>query len=325
MKIKRFKLAILFLIFCCVCNGNFVAAQKKSPDKWLKGKSHVLPGGHTEKLIASINIPTSPMEATKYLVAILHDRKLFKHINKKHFLDFAKPSYSLKKAQAKLKKKLKVLEKKENRTEEEEQEMRKLRNSIEVLKYEYRAYKSRYSKFNRRDWPFCLSGDEYIWLRITDGCTSFSKMFMTIANKIGLYQDMRLLDSACYDDLKNNEHLLGTDGSELNQTIDGHKMVLAKWQGKWWLINVTHYRRNSDDPSQVEYEILDQLNSNPISPEALLYQSVRMPSLANSPSHHHLVVAAIGKDRRDDLNARSWKQNIGLSLSIPRDIFEAIH
>lgn len=242
MKVKHSKGLILLLVLLCICTITIMTAQEQFTDKQERVKSHVLPGEHTEKLIDHIDIPTIPMEGTKRLVAILHYRELFKHINKKHFKDFAKPFYSLKKEQTKLGKKLKALEEKENRTQKDEQEMRKLLYSIEVLKYEYRAYKSRYSKFAKRDWSFCLSGDEYIWLSISDGCTSFSKMFMTIANEKALYQDMRLVGSACFGDLMKNKHLLGTDGSELNQTINGHKMVLVKSEDRWYLINVTRYR-----------------------------------------------------------------------------------
>ncbi len=302
-----------------------VVAQKQLLEKQKKVGSHVLLGKHTKKFMSNINLPTSAMGATKHIITILHNRKLFRKIHAEHLLNFTQPNYSYEKALARMERKLEDLETIENRTNEEEEEMKRLKYAIEVLKAEYRAFKSKYSKFAKRDWKFCLSGDEYIEFRIKDGCTSFSKIFMAIANEKGLYQDMRLVVSACYDDLEENRHLLGTDGSELNQIIDGHQMVLAKWNDKWRLINVTHYRRNQGETDNGKYEIIDQINSEPISPEELLYQNVRLPGLANSPTHNNLVIVAIGKNRHDYLKVRNHDELMRLSLSIPEGKFDALN
>ncbi len=78
-------------------------------------------------------------------------------------------------------------------------------------------------------------------------------------------------------------------------------------------------------PPRDENEILDQIDSKPISPEALLYQNVRLPGLANSLTHNNLVIVAIGKNRHDDLKVRNHGERMRLSLSIPADKFDSLN
>jgi hypothetical protein len=286
-------------------------------------KSHVVAGRHTGEFTRGIDLPRSPGEAAKRLVALLHDRAHFTHVDRSHLRAFRRPFFSLELFRKKLEKELQALLAKSSRTREEEQKIRKLRRAIAALPAEYKAFREKYSNFSSRDWPFCLSGEEYIKLRITDGCTSFSKTFMTLANRLGLYEDMRLVVSKCYEDLKRLRYLLGT-GWTPPITINGHQMVLAKWNGKWHLINVTHYRRPKGGQGEPEYEIFDRVNGRPITPNTLLYQSVRLPGFIDHPPHDHLVFVAIGGNRYDDLQARNWKNSMRLGTAMPRSVFDAL-
>jgi hypothetical protein len=192
---------------------------------------------------------------------------------------------------------------------------------LEVVDKEYRAWEEKYSKFDKGDWPFCLSGEEYLKYRITDGCTSFSKLFMTLANELGLYEDMRLLIAKSYKNLKDNLSHLGTDKLPA-KTINGHQMVLAKWDGKWHVINETVYKQRIE--GEGKYEIMSDINSMPITPELILYQKLELPTMAKNEILHKLVVVGIGRDRYDDLGIHNWEAAMRHGISIPREKFEAL-
>lgn len=315
-------LALLALVVLCAGALAYATPLGSSASE-SQSENHVLPGRSTEALLAKVSIPQAPENAAKIIVAVLHNRHLFKHVNKKHFLDFATPDFTLENAKAPLEEKLNALKAKENKTSDDKKRINALQNQLDTLVAEYTVYTERYSQFRRRDWPFCLSGEEYTHYRVTDGCTSFSKAFMTIANKLNLFEDMRLLVTACYVDLQDNLEFLG--GKELpKQKIDGHQMVLAKWDGKWWLINVTYYHKHGSNPLDADFEILDVIDSQPIIPDKLMHQNLQLPGFVDHPQHHSLVVVAIGKDRSDDLEFKDWLQLMRLSISIPREKFEAL-
>lgn len=315
-------LAHLALVFFCAGTAAFIMPLESSASD-SQEENHVLPGNSTEALLSEFDVPHTPAEAAKSIVAVLHSRVLFKHIDQKHFLDFASPDFSLENAKAPLEEKLNALKAKENKTNEDKNQIRVLQYKLDTLDAEHTVYTERYSQFRRRDWPFCLSGEEYIHYRITDGCTSASKAFMTIANQINLFEDMRLLVTACYVDLQENLEFLG--GKTIpKKMINGHQMVLAKWDSKWWLINVTHYHKQGDDPLDGDFEILDVLDSQPMSPDKLMHRNLKLPGFVDHPRHHSLVVVGIGKDRFDDLDFKDWIRLMRLSISIPRDTFEAL-
>ena len=144
---------------------------------------------------------------------------------------------------------------------------------------------------------------------------------MTLANELGLYEDMRLLISKSFNNLKDNLEILGTDKLPA-KTINGHQMVLAKWDGKWHLINVTVYKRRAE--GEEKFEIMDKIDSISIAPEDILYQKLELPALAENENLSKLVVPGIGKDRYDDLGIHNWEAAMQYGISIPREKFEAL-
>jgi hypothetical protein len=312
MKSKGLGLIVLFLFLCVLARAGESFSQ--APEK-TEIENHVMPGKYAAEFAATLEIPESPLEATHKLIETLHDRELFSHVNRKDMANFGQKGFSLEKYKRRLEAKL-------ARTRDK-REKAKLEKSIEVLDAEYRAWQGRYSAFDRRDWPFCLSGEEYVQYRITDGCTSFAKLFMTLANELGLYQDMRLLISKSFDGLKENIDLLGTDRIP-QKPINGHQMVLAKWDDKWRLINVTIYKPKSKKREVEEYEILDKVDSVSITPENILYKKLDLPAMATNTELRSLVAAAVGKDRYDDLGVRNLDDSLRIGTAIPRKIVEAL-
>jgi len=144
---------------------------------------------------------------------------------------------------------------------------------------------------------------------------------MTLANELGLYEDMRLLISKSFNNLKDNLEILGTDKLPA-KTINGHQMVLAKWDGKWHLINVTVYKRRAE--GEEKFEIMDKIDSMSITPENILYKKLELPAMAENQNLSKLVVPGIGKDRYDDLGIHNWEAAMQYGISIPREKFEAL-
>jgi hypothetical protein len=308
MKKTSHGLAIIILTVCFTASVGESFSQISE-----KRVTHNAPGKYAKEFAAGLQIPGSPLEATHKLIETLHDRQLFSHINRNDLKAFSRQGFSLQRYKNRLQ--MQISRAKNKR------EKAKLRYSLDVLNTEYRAWKDKYSKFYYRDWPFCLSGEEYIEYRITDGCSSFSKLFMTLANELGLYEDMRLLISKSFNNLKDNLDLLGTD-SLPTKPINGHQMVLAKWDGKWHLINETVYRRGIE--GEERYEIVDNIDSMPITPDNILYKKLELPALAENKNLRKLVVAGVGKDRYDDLGIHNWEAAMRHGISIPREKFEAL-
>lgn len=308
MKDTSLKLIVMFLMLCFMATAGKTFSQ--APEKIA---THVTPGKYTKEFVAGLQIPDSPLEATHKLIETLHDRDLFSHVNREDLAAFSRQKFSLDRYKKRLERKMSQTSNKKEKA--------KLEYSIEILDIEYRVWQERYSKFDKRDWPFCLSGEEYVQYRITDGCTSFAKTFMTLANELGLYEDMRILVSKSFENLKENIDLLGTDQLP-DKPINGHQMVLAKWDDKWHLINVTIYKPNRK--GEEKYEILEEINSMPITPENILYQKLVLPGMAEDENLNKLVVAAVGKDRDDDLGTHNWPDSMRHGTSIPREKFEAL-
>lgn len=283
-------------------------------------KNHVSAGQHARRLMKGQPAQTNTQDSIKQLVRLLHDTDHFFHLNRKHLRQFSKPGFSLDAFKNRLSKQIVQLEKKPG-DGKKKKEIIKLKRDLAGVDKAYAAYIKAYSRHNTRDWPFCLAGEQYIRLEVIDGCTSFAKTFMTLANAVTLFDDMRLIITKRYEDLKKHIDLLGT-GKVPPITINGHQMVLVKDGNQWYLVNETFYREGGKTGIE-QFEILDEINGVPVDPRTILYKEIKLPTMQGQ-NLQRLVSAAVGSDRYDDLGVHTWEQAVCKGTSIPRAAFDAL-
>lgn len=312
----RFRIAIIIVTIVCAC---FLidshSAVARGEQNWKK--NHVAAGQHARDLMKSQPAQTEFQDAVKQIVRLLHDSDHFSHINRKHLRQFSRPGFSLEAFKNRLSGQIARLENQRG----SRREINKLKQDLAGVDKAYAAYTQAYSKHNKRDWPFCLAGEQYITLEVTDGCTSFAKTFITLANAANLFDDVRLIITKRYEDLKEHIDLLGT-GKVPSTTINGHQMVLVKDGDKWYLVNVTFYRQGGKTGVE-QFEILDQIDGVPVDPQTILYREINLPTMQGQ-NLHRLVAAAVGRDRYDDLGVHTWEDAACKGTSIPRAAFEAL-
>ena len=316
----RFRIDILIvtIVFAFSLTGSHFAGAK-GEQNWKK--NHVTAGQHARALMKSQPAQMEFQDVIKQLVRLLHDPDHFFHINRNHLRRFSQPGFSLDRFKNMQSRRIARLEKQRAGGRKKENEINKLKRDLDSADKTYAAYVQAYSKHNRKDWPFCLAGEQYVALEVIDGCTSFAKTFITLANAANLFDDVRLIITKRYEDLKEHAHLLGT-GKIPPTTINGHQMVLVKDGDDWYLVNVTFYRQ-SGKPGVERFEILDQIDGAPIDPRTILYREVNLPTMQRQKLGR-LVAAAVGRDRTDDLGVHTWEQTMRIGTSIPLDAFKAL-
>lgn len=319
MIMARFRIAIIIVTIVCACSLiGFHSAVARGEQNWKK--NHISPGQHARDLMKSQPAQIQFEDAVKQLVRLLHDSDHFFHINRKHLRQFSRPGFSLEAFKNMLSKRISRLEYQRG-GRENKKEIDKLKRDLAGVDKTYAAYTQAYSKHNKRDWPFCLAGEQYIMLEVIDGCTSVAKTFITLANAANLFDDIRLIITKRYEDLKKHIDILGS-GEVPSTTINGHQMVLIKDGDNWYLINVTFYRQGGKTGVE-QFEILDQINGVPVDPQTILYREIDLPPMQGR-GLQRLVSAAVGKDRYDDLGVHTWEEAMRIGTSIPRAAFEAL-
>jgi hypothetical protein len=315
----RFRIVILIavIIFAFPLIGSHLAVAKGGQD-WKK--NHVAAGQHARDLMKGQPAQMKFEDAVKQLVRLLHDSDHFLHINRKHLRQFSQPGFSLDAFKNKLSGRIVRLEKQRG-GREKHKEVNKLKRDLAGVDRAYAAYTKAYSRHNTRDWPFCLAGEQYIRLEVIDGCTSFAKTFITLANATKLFDDVRLIITKRYEDLEKHINLLGT-GKVPSTTINGHQMVLVKDGDQWYLVNVTFYRQGGKTGVE-QFEILDRIDGLPVDPKTILYREIKLPTMQGQKLRR-LVSAAVGRDRYDDLGVHTWEDAVCIGTSIPLDAFEAL-
>lgn len=290
------------------------AAFTKEESDW--NKSHVLPGQHARDLMNSQPAPSTAQEAIRQLVRLLHDHDHFIHIDRNLIDRFRKPSFSIDSFKDTMQAKIAQLEAQLGGGIEKEEKLYELRVNLTTAE----AYIQTFSKCTKKDLPFCCSGEEYVRLKMIDGCTSFAKTFITLANAASpkLFDDVRLLVTKSLEDIKKNINLLGTNTLP-TENIDGHQMVLVKDKNVWYLVNVVFYRIGLNTGVE-EFEIFDQIDGKPVDPDTILYKRITLPS--EQGDLHRLVAAAVGKNRNDDLGVHTWEDSTRLAIAIPPDTFK---
>ena len=288
------KPTILCLLFLLLCASNFARARKLN---------HVEAGKATKDFIKQEGIPKLPSGRANKLVALIKKTPATFKMSRDTMSRFRFPFYYRQQYKKLFKKVNKLKAKKASA-----QEINKARLELNKFKRQYRFFKSYLGKFKKRDWPFCAAGNTYFRYKLRDGCTSHAKMFMALANAKGYFQDMRLIVTKRYKDLQLVYSSLGS-GKEPPRTINGHQMVLAKWQNQWYLINTTFY-----DKSKKRTEILRNFRWGKVSPKAIMHRRLRIPSFQGK-GHllDSLVCVAVGKNRYDDLKARTWADSMKLA------------
>lgn len=316
---NRFRIVILIITIVCAFSlmGCHFAVAKGEQD-WKK--NHVSPGQQARDLMKGQPAQIQFEDAVKQIVRLLHDSDHFFHINRKHLREFSKPGFSLDAFKNKLSGQIARLENQRG-GRENKKELYTLKRDLAGVDKAYAAYTQAYSKHSKRDWPFCLAGEQYITLEVTDGCTSFAKTFITLANAANLFDDVRIIITKRYEDLKKHIDLLGT-GKVPSTTINGHQMVLVKDGDDWYLVNVTFYRQGGKTGVE-QFEILDKIEGVPVDPKTILYREIKLPTMQGQQLQR-LVSAAVGKDRYDDLGVHTWEDAVSIGTSIPRAAFEAL-
>ena len=316
----RFRIAILIvtIVFAFSLMGSHFAVAK-GEQNWKK--NHVAAGQHARDLMKSQPAQMKFEDAVKQLIRLLHDSDHFVHINREHLRQFSKPGFSLDAFKNKLSGRIARLENQPGDGREKAKKINKLKQDLAGVDKAYAAYIQAYSKHNKKDWPFCLAGEQYIKLEVIDGCTSFAKTFITLANASILFDDVRLIISKRYEGLQEHIDLLGT-GKVPPTTINGHQMVLVKDRDAWSLVNVTFHRKGGKTGVE-QFEILDQIDGIPVDPKTILYKEINLPTMQGQKLRR-LVAAAVGRDRYDDLGVHTWEQAVRKGTSIPRAAFEAL-
>ena len=267
-------------------------------------KNHVKAGPYTKKFIQTQGIPTLPKGRANKLMALIKRTPATIKMSRDDMKKFRQNPLYYMKQKRKLEKKITKL-KKQNASANQ---IKKASLDLRKLKREYNFFIKYLRHHPPRDYPFCAAGDSYFKFKLRDGCTSHAKMFMALANGKGYFQDMRLIVTKRYQDLQALYSTLGT-GKAPPKTINGHQMVLAKWQNKWYLINTTQY-----DKKTKKTEILRSFRWGKVHPKHILHRHIRIPSLqGQNQMLSHLVCVAVGKNRHDDLNVSSWKDCMKLA------------
>ena len=289
------KPTILCLLFLLLFAPNSARAVKLS---------HVEAGKATKDFIKKEGIPKLPSGRANKLVALIKRTLAIFKMSRETMGKFrTMPFYYIRQHKKLLSKVNKLKAKRASA-----QKINKARHELMKLERHYRFYRNYLRKFKTRDWPFCARGNTYFKFKLRDGCTSHAKMFMALANAKGYFQDMRLIVTKRYQDLQSVYATLGTR-KEPNKTINGHQMVLAKWKNQWYLINTTSY-----DKAKKKTEILRNFRWGKVTPKSILHRHLRIPSFQGK-GHllEHLVCVAVGKNRHDDLKAKTWADSMKLA------------
>jgi hypothetical protein len=314
----RTTILVGILLFTLLLMGHNPATAKQR----LRGThNHVAPGQRARALMNNHPPSKRSEEAIKQIVRLLHDSNNFVHVNREHLRMFAKPNFSLAQFKKKLSNRIAELKAQTGGGKKRNKEINKLTRDLEGADRAYAAYVQGYANHHKRDWPFCLAGEEYVALKVIDGCTSHAKTFITLANASNLFDDVRLLVSKRYEGLKEQKHLLGT-GKVPTKTINGHQMVLVRYDDTWHLVNTTFYKSGQQRGVE-QFEILDKLDGARIDPNALLYKEINLPSMRGQ-TLQRLVVGAVGSDRHDDLNVHRWEDAARIGTSIPLEEFKKL-
>jgi hypothetical protein len=287
------------------------AQDWKDKDVHVRPQSHLMHKEAACRLMKKVPISEDPIKAMRDLVRLVHNKKWFTHIHRDHLYVFKKKGFKLERFRRKLQSRLDDLEAIANPTREQKREIWKLGREISALSVEWAVFNKAYSKHKSRDWPFCLSGERYVQLGITDGCTSFAKTLITLANAGGLFDDIRLLISKRLEDLDKNRDSLGGK-EEPPETLNGHQMVLFKANGKWFLVNETFYKEGPPE----KFEIVGHIRGKLITPDNIIHKLVQLPSFKGK-SLGNLVVGGVGRNRYDDLGSWNWAGSMRIGTSIP--------
>lgn len=316
----RIVILIASIVFVFSLAGHF-SASARGLTHWKQ--SYVVPGRYARALMRNRFVRMeSQQDDIKMLIRILHDDYNFIHISRKHLRAFSKPGFNLALFKSALLSRITQL-RAQGGGPEERKRVNKLKKEYDSVDRAYEAYTQGYSQFRKRDWPFCLAGEQHVQFKITDGCASVAKSFVTLANAANppLFEDVRLIISKSYEGLAKHVKLLGT-GDTPPSNINGHQMVLVKTGGVWYLVNATYYREGGK--TGVEgFEIFSQIDGRPVDPDTILYKEIILPT--ERGKLHRLVAAGVGRDRNDDLGVHTWEESVRLGTSIPLAEFRKIN
>jgi len=280
-----------------------------------------------EAFVARHGIAGTDLEKVHKIIEITHDRYLFPRIDRRRMGDWMKDPgkaeefrTSLNRTRADLKR---LYEKRTGQllTEAEVKQRKDWQEAVFMGEHDLKVFDGlvRKKDVTSEDLPFAVSGAEAVVYGVSDGCTTFTKTFIVLAQAAGI-RETRFVATGNVPDYNRACPTLNQP-RQPKITINGHFFALVNIEGRWALVNCTYYDPYSGDDTG-KYEIFFSLDGQEVNPEMLKMRILKIPSFQHEgtpPPPNRLYVMGVGKDSRDDLEIENYDALMNLSVSGDRD------
>jgi hypothetical protein len=280
-----------------------------------------------EAFVARHGVTGTDLEKVHKIIEITHDKYLFPRIDRRRMGDWMQDPRkaeefrnSLNRTKADLKR---LYEKRASQllTEAEVKQRKEWQEAVFMGEHDLDVFYAlvRKKDITSEDLPFAVSGAEAVEYGISDGCTTFTKTFIVLAQAAGI-RETRFVATGNVPDY-NRACPSQNQPRQPKITINGHFFALVKIEGKWALVNCTYYDPYSEDDNG-KYEIFFTLDGQEVNPDMLKMRILKIPSFQHEgtpPPPNRLYVMGVGKDSRDDLEIENYDALMNLSVSGDRN------
>lgn len=318
LRMKSWLAAVPLLIFLF---SVAVLGSKDYRDEALKVTKDV------EAFIARHGITGTDLEKVHKIIEITHDKYLFPRIDRRRMGDWMQNPRkaeefrnSLNQTKADLKR---LYEKRASQllTEGEVKQRKEWQEAVFMGEHDLKVFYDlvRKKDITSEDLPFAVRGAEAVTYGISDGCTTFTKTFIVLAQAAGI-RETRFVATGNVPDY-NRACPSQNQPRQPKITINGHFFAMVKIEGKWALVNCTFYDPYSEDDAG-KYEIFFTLDGQEVNPDMLKMRILKIPSFQHEgtpPPPNRLYVMGVGRDSRDDLEIENYDALMNLSVSGDRN------